>query len=293
VNLQVASELSDKMTYLILCVLSIVIFTQSLRLGQKREANVIVVAAVNYVAAALFSLIGFLCEGIDSFDHVPWLAAAAIVNGVLYFIHILIVMAGYRVVGVGITSALVGSGVIVPVLISWFAWSEIMTPYRWIAVGLVPLVMTLVRPHAKRSAHYTLKADVILFLCFFVAGVVFTIHKSVNVYFPPSSQGLYQFMLFTAAAISSSAYVIAGGYSASGEDFLLGVGAGLSNSLATLFLLLSLTVIPAVVFYPTNQCLVIAVNVVLSRILWGEWMVKRQIVGLALAVAIIILANVF
>ena len=78
-------------------------------------------------------------------------------------------------------------------------------------------------------------------------------------------------------------------------------GAGVGVTVATnraalvlavvLFVMLSLGAMPAVVFFPTSGSLIILCNVILSRWLWNEALLRRQIVGLAFAIAIVVLTN--
>ena len=286
------------MQYCLLYVLFLIVFTQLLRYALIRGSGVFVVSAVNYVAAAL--LAAGLLAGL--WGQVPasgrWLGAAlGTTTGVLYFLNLLVMLVAYRLVGVGITSALAGMGIVIPVLVSWYAWDEPMTVARWVAVALLPPAVVLMRPHTKARRPLSLKGDVVLLLAFVLPGTVGTIHKSVSVYIPQAAHPLYQSVLyqsalFAAAAVVSVGYVWARRLEYDRNSVTLGSILGVSNVLATLFVLLALGSMRAVILYPTSSSLMIGCSVVVSWILWGERVTARQVAGLCLAVGVVILCNI-
>jgi len=278
--------------YLILYIIFMQLFSQTLRYSQRRGAGVLAVSAVNYVVAAAVSavvLAGWWWSAGLSVQRVP--LALGAVTGTLYFVNLLIMLAAYRLVGVGITAAFSALGVVVPVIVSWYAWREQMTALRWAAVALLPVAVVLMRPSQNGRHRITFKADLILVSAFLVPGVVGTLHKALNVYAPGAGRNLYQAALFAAAALSSVAYARWRRARYDRPVIVLGSVLGVSNVLATLFVLLSLSVMQAVVFYPMSASLVIASSVVVSWLLWRERVTRRQVVGLLFAVCIVILAR--
>ena len=104
------------MAWLVTLVLSSVSFNQTLRYGQLQKASVPHLIAMNYLAAAVMSLVLALVGGCDS----PTLLAIglATLNGVLYCTHLFVLMKTFQIVGVGIANALVMSGCIIPIVVS-------------------------------------------------------------------------------------------------------------------------------------------------------------------------------
>jgi len=180
------------MHYVLLYVLFMVTFTQLLRYSQRRGATVLPVCAVNYVVAAILSTGALAVFGWRGLLVDQWPAAAlGAVNGVLYVVTLVVLLASYRLVGVGITSAVMAMGTLIPVLVSWSIWSEPMTPFRWGAVALLPLAMILLRPAGADGHKLTFKADAVMCLAFVMAGTIGTIHKASDECAPAGSRGVY------------------------------------------------------------------------------------------------------
>jgi drug/metabolite transporter (DMT)-like permease len=294
------------MHFLFLYVLCALHFSQLLRLGQKRSCRTMAVVGVNYVLAAALSAGVALWLGAFGAQGRRVLTALGSVNGVLFVLHALIMMAAFRIVGTGITWAFVGSGIVIPVLFSRFAWNEPMSGWQWLALGLVPFAVGLLRPPARREAgarRAGLKGDLILALCFLMAGAIGTIHKAQQVYAEglPAPEGppplfsrerlFYQAVLFGTTLLVSGGYLLARRMRPTWKELKIGTGVGLANTGGLFFALLALSVVEGTVFFPTTGCSVIVGNTVVGRLLWRERMVSRQLVGLALAMAVVVLAH--
>ena len=286
------------MLYCMLYVLCVVLFLQLMRYAQRQRADVLSVSAVNYVFAAVVA--GAILVWFWPKMHPEGRLLASLLGGtagILYFVNLLITLAAYRLVGVGITSALASMSAVVPVVVSWAVWAEPMSAYRWIAVGLMPVAMLLLRPVNGEHHRMTVKGDLVLMLAFLVPGLVGTIHKALTVYVPTEGPPLYrsilyQAVLFAAAGASSVAYLWLRRLTVGRQSLGLGVVIGLTNVGATLGVLLALSVLSAVVVYPTAASLIVGLSVVAAWLLWHERVTARQVSGLALAVGIVILTNV-
>ncbi|MDP7347527.1 MAG: hypothetical protein QF735_04820 [Phycisphaeraceae bacterium] len=98
------------MTYVVLLTLCSLGFQQLLRTAQVRRTNVLAVAAVNYMIAAVGSAVLYAFDRADA-ESISWVAVAlGAVNGVLFATHLYIILASYRRAGVGITIAVTQCG---------------------------------------------------------------------------------------------------------------------------------------------------------------------------------------
>ena len=280
------------MLYCILYVASVIVMTQLLRYIQRSGRGVFAAIAINYLAAAAFSAVALaiLWRQIELPGHWP-AAALGAVCGVLYFLHLLIVLAGYRLAGVGVTWAFAALGIVIPVFISWCAWGEAMSAAKWAAVATLPVAVVLLRPTNGPHRKLTLKGDLILVLAFVMAGAIGTLHKAMEVHVGKAAIPAYQFVLFAAAAAASAGYVHLERRRYDRPTVALGSAMGLSNALATLFILLGLAAMPATVFYPISGALVIALSVIVSYLLWRERVSIRQVFGVLVAVGVVVLAT--
>ena len=281
------------MEYLFLTICCVVGFQQTFRFSQSRGCRLPVVIASNYVVAAICFAAAMLLSGSSVDGSIAWrLAFRGAANGVLYFLHILVILACYRMVGVGVAAALAGMGSLVPILASWAFWGEPISAVRWCAVVLMPVAVVLMRPGQRISPTWSYKSDVLLLLNFLIAGTVGTIHKSVAMLGAGGTQPIYQACLFLMAALGSTAYAMYRRQAMSPRDVLVGTAAGLFNAGVSQFLLMSLAALAAVVALPTLTCAQISVNVVLSWLVWKERLRARQVAGVGVTIAVVLLANV-
>jgi drug/metabolite transporter (DMT)-like permease len=224
-----------------------------------------------------------------------------VVNGSLFFVHLLAVLAGYKLAGVSIATALSRAGVVIPSLVAWWAYGDPMTPWRWAGLALAPVVIALLRPrdtsNGQRPRHLTWRADVTLVLCFLIAGAIGVVHKYAQARWgggapaPSASIQLYQASLFFFAMIFSLVFSMQQGVPFGPRDLALGSMLGVVNVATLVFVLAGLATMPATVFFPAMGCIDIACNAIASRILWKERLLRRQIVGLVLAMGIVLLVS--
>ena len=279
------------MIYALLHVCCFTVFNLALRLGQRRGSKLLVMVAFNYGIALLATSLLFLRPqgGGPAFPAVA--VGCGLTNGILYFVHLLVILAAYQIAGVGVTSALASSGAVVPAVVAWWIWDEHMTPGRLAALGLVPLAMLLLRPAATKDRPLGLKADLILLLTFAMAGVIGTIHRAAAEYLEPAQRPGYQLLLFAAAAAGSCSYMAARGLRPEARELRLGAVVGVANALSLLFMLLGLGVLPAVVYFPLTTSLGIVSVVVGAALLWSERITRRQLAGVSLALLVVVLVN--
>ena len=284
------------MHFLVLNILCWLVFSQTLRYSQHREAKDYVVGAVNYILAAVISL-GALAalawvRGVPPLYPAGALGAAC---GASYFGQFLLILLAYRLAGVGITTAVASMGLLIPILLSWWLWGEPMTPWRWAALAMLPVAMVLVRPVRRHVRHLSWKADAVLLLAFLNAGLMSTLHKAVGIYAPAEAgsetflffhpqQLTYEAFLFLVAGACSVAYALARRGGCGRVELALGSVVGVSNVLGTMFSVVGLSIVAAGAFFPTLTCALVVLSVVVSRLLWDERVTPRQIVGVGLAI---------
>ena len=289
------------MIYAALSTLCILVFSQTLRYSQVRGARDYVAGAVNYCLAAV--LAGVALAAVAGRPGVAlWpTALLGVANGASFFGQFLLILAAYRLAGVGITTAVGCAGIVVPVLVSWRLWGEPMTPWRWVALGVVPVSMLLMRRKNELHPHLSWKADLVLAAIFLNSGLSYTLHKAANIYLPAARaemilflrphQIVYEAFLFATAAALSSAYAVARRGRLGKADLALGSVMGLANVLAVMLSVVGLGVVAAGVFLPTVTCASVSLSAAVSWVLWREKLTPRQIVGLAAAAGVVVLVN--
>lgn len=279
------------MTYMGLYIVGFVAFTQLLRYSQLRGASMMYVIAVNYLVAAACAAVMLLRRG-EVVMETDLLIIAAI-NGVLFFVHLLVMLAAYNHAGVGVTQAVSTSGCVVPVLMAWLLWpeSEAMTAARWLGVAIMPAAIFLMRPNTGEKLRFNLKAELVLLLPFVFSGVIGSLHKLVTVRHGEAGAATYEAVLFTFATISSWGYVLCHRQKGHWPDARLGAIIGAVNVFALFTMIMGLAAIKASTFFPVSTSAGIAITLVVSWILWKEKISKRQALGIVAALAVVALTT--
>ena len=279
------------MTYVVLLTLCSLGFQQLLRTAQVRRTNVLAVAAVNYMIAAVGSAVLYAFDRADA-ESISWVAVAlGAVNGVLFATHLYIILASYRRADVGITIAVTQCGGALAILGTWLLWDEPMTHARWAAVAMLPLAIMLMRTGPKQNPHLRITADLLLLTSFLYFACTQMIHRANQEYVLIESHTSYRISLWAGAAITSAAVALARRSRITGGDMCVGVPLGLVNAAFLVFMVLSLQNVDAVIVFPILSASTIVLNLIASRILWSERFTRRQVVGAVVATAVICLAQ--
>ncbi len=281
------------MQFFIIYVICNLVFVQWMRFSQVRGADTYTVVAINFLAAAVVSTVAVFFTSTPSSVLDPVAICLGIINGLLYCTHLLSTLAAFRLVGTGITMALTHIACIFPVVFAHLAWpdKESMSFYRWIAVGLVPLAVFCLRPTRIRNKTLTWKTELLLLFVFLGVGVIFVVHKIAAATTTPEVALVYQMYIFGVAGVSTTIIVAMNRPFPNRLDLRFGISAGLLNALMCRSIVLALALLGAVFFYLCGPPLLIVLNVLCGRILWGEELSKRQLAGIFLAIAIILLTN--
>jgi len=282
--------------YLLLHVLALVAFGQSLRWGQRRTDSIIGISTVNYAVAALLSAGGL---GLVLLQHsitaeARTLALLGGANGVLYFLNLLLMLAGYELAGVGITSAVISCGCLVPILFAWLVdWEERLLPSQWGAVALLPIAIFLMRPRPQLARPFGLKTDLVLLAAFLAPGTSATVHTAAARagadHLP--GQAIYATAIFVLALLCTAAYARVRRERIDRARTAAGAGIGVLNILATVMLVCAVKALGVAVFFPTASSAVILLHLLVSGALWGERPTRRQFAGVAVAILVLVLAN--
>jgi drug/metabolite transporter (DMT)-like permease len=277
--------------YLCFHILSGVVFHQAFRYSQHKDTHPLSVAAVNYVMAFFVSVAAYLIVGGGT--STPMIVLG-LVNGVIYYVSLPFLLRCYQAAGVGISSAVLFISNITPILVAYLCHDEDITSWQWIAIVLIPPAVFLMRPResGKREQGWGLKTDLQLLVLFLAGGTMATIHMEVELLTQGQGKTLYNMMLFLAAGAVSAGYAAYARLKVTRFEYGLGSFIGVINICTVGFLLLSLATLSTPVVFATAGASVIGLNVVMAWMLWKERLTKTQAVGISLAIAIVVLANI-
>lgn len=281
------------MLYLLLHILCILCFFQIMRLVQTRPEPLLPLVTVNYLVAAAFAAV---CVSVDSMSLSTMALSVQISGicvGVLYVVHLMVMFACIRRVGVGIAATVASVSAISPVLFSALVWSETLNQWQMLALLLLPLTLYLCRAVQQDPAvsrRHDLLTNILLLLNFLIASAISILHDAVD-RLQENAQSGYTLYLFTAAGLSSILVITVRRQSISGTALRYGTLLGVVNGMATMFSLLALIQLSSVHMFPVASSAIIIGSALLAFLIWGERLVSRQMIGLFCAVLVIVLIN--
>ncbi len=199
-------------------------FQQSLRRAQRTGCDMLAITTGNYVVAVLALLALLLWNGLSVAELgakirglPPALWLLGVINGLLFFWHLLVLYRAYQAAGVGITTAATQSAVVIPPLVAFVLYGEAISMAAWIALLLVVPVMILIRPLDPRSTPMKPAEDAALptaplpvpapwlLATFLMAGAIYSLHKvAVKIEPNASERSIYLVMVFAIATIAAA-----------------------------------------------------------------------------------------
>jgi multidrug transporter EmrE-like cation transporter len=213
--------------------------------------------------------------------------------------------------GVSVTGAVVQVSLMLPVAVAIWRFREYPNGYQIAGMLLtlvaLPLLSASTAVHA--SGGVPARFSPLTLVLFFSTGASQVVMKEFAGTRPEAELPLYSAALFAAATFFTYLWMALSGdtgqATAPPEDAgnggtpdgklipesLIGVALGLINVLQLLFLLRALHSLPAVVVFPVSAALGITANVLASVLLWKERPPMAGWIGIALAIAAVVLLN--
>ncbi|MCJ8331799.1 MAG: DMT family transporter [Lentisphaeria bacterium] len=273
------------MIYIIIYAILVVLFMQSWRFSEDRTDELLIVAAGNYIMAALLSWILYYCNAypINMYE-----LCMGISSGIIFFCSLLFIFRCYRTVGVGITTSVMSCAFVIAILAGWLFFEYHMSTFEWIAIALIIPAMVLLRPKEKGNTKARGMADLIIL--FLVIGVVLLLHERIEVYGEKTTYRLaYIAIIFTVAAIMNIVYCFYHKKKWAKKDLSYGLPIGVVNVFAMLFLVYGLQKINPALFFSMTTALSVVANLIIAKLVWKEEISKRQWLGVSLALMIAVL----
>ncbi len=275
------------------------------------------VSAVNYAVGAVLSiglLIGAAALGYE--QHITWVAfMGGVVMGVLFYLYLLVLFRAYDFFGVGITTALIQMGVTLAAIFAWAVYGETIDGVQWAGLAMIPVALLLMRPRdveddcveeaadggggvaigvavtRKKKAGW-LAVTVVLLLTALVQTLFAIIHDAVPRFDTDYEHGFlaYTSTIFVFAGVLNVGHVLLFERKRYGiGTYSVGAFAGVANLGVCVCFLFAIDAIGSTIFLPTNSVAIIAVNIMIARMYWREPISRRQYVGLACSLLVIVL----
>lgn len=278
------------MIYLILAIASSAMVTIIMRMSSHKVKGNISMLAANYLTCLLLGAwyVGGQLLAVGEPGVTASIGMGAF-NGILYLGGFVLLQYNTKKNGVVLTSVFMKLGLLVPMILSIFIFSEMPTIMQWIGFVLA-LGAIIMANYEKGTAFSDAKLPLILILL--VNGSADAMSKVFEVYGPAEQGDLFLFYTFVSAFLLCALWI---GWKKERFDkyaLLFGVLVGIPNFFSAKFLLMSLGILPAVIVYPTYSVATILAITIVGICMFKEHLRRLQWVAMAVILAALVLLNI-
>ena len=277
------------MIFFLLSLICSTLVSVFMRLSEKYISNNLSTLACNY---AVCSLVAFLYTGTtDLLPNVPGLGLTlglGFVSGILFLGAFMLLQWNMYKNGVSLPSTFMKLGVVVPTVMALTLFGEKPT-FVQIAGIILVLVSILMMRSEKGSAQVTSYASLIALLL--VGGMASAMTKVYDYYGVTALENHFLFYNFAVAFLLCVVLCVLRGQRLAPADALFGVLVGVPNYFSTLFLLMALETVPAIVAYPASSVGSIVLILLCGRFFFRERLTKKQLIAIGVILVSLVLLN--
>lgn len=216
-----------------------------------------------------------------------------VIGGALFVLSLVLMQLSIGTNGAILTAAFSRLGLVVPLLVSIFLFAENPAPLQIIGLVLVLVAMWVI--NGKDESSKTVRPLLLIFVLL-GGGLSDTMAKIFSYYGNQAQDSLYIFIVFLTATIVTTGLLLLEGKKTgrygTWKDYLAGIAVGIPNYFSASFLLKSLNQIPAYIAYTVFSTGVLLLITILSMLLFREKPGKRQMAGLGIIIAALVLLNI-
>ena len=271
-----------------------------MRYGQRARCDMAALAAVNYLAAALYHLVRAASGGPRELD--PRTLLIGLAGGGAYVTAFFFLSGLMRRRGVTIGTSVLRLGSVIPMALSVIIWRQTTTPLALTGglMALASLPLLSLGPAAEHGQPSRRGIPWIL-ATFLGQGACL---MSTLTFSQTGIQG--QDSHFLGTLFGTAALVAAGAWlrgrlrhahaprapaATPAVTIGLGVSLGLCNALGNQFLVMALGRVPGMLVYPFHSAVGLLITVLYSRLAWSERIRAPEAAGIALALGSVVLMN--
>ena len=287
------------MIYLFLHVVLLSGFGIFLKDAENRGHRLDPIGLVNYATAFVFSCA--LASQTNSFTFTPLTLVFGLATGISYAFGFVLVVAGMRLSGIVVTTAVIGLSMILPILFSVIVWNE--EPNLWQTLGILialvalPLLSgtTKATQDTNRPTWYaTPKIGLIVVVLLFLnAGVGRLAMKGFNEMCPMDQKPMYLFFLFIVTTVSYLFICLHKRQLPTILELGYGILIGVCNVLGSGTFIVALDQLDALIAFPISGSGGMLFTTTVGILILGEQLNKRLAVGVVLAIISLILVNLY
>jgi len=271
-----------------------VVIAHFLKIIEHKKLGTIRVLTINYfiatVAAYLISLRhAEIPDASGESLLLPVLIAVGV--GVIFIVNFFIYSKSVFYNGVGISVAAMRISLIVPVLLSTVIYLEVLDLYQWLGILLVFFTLFLLLPDKRKMWQEPFSVAWLLVLLFILTGIG---DASLKVYEAEFSSIMVKehfmgLVFLTAFFVGIIFLAMKKDWKFSKNELILGIGVGIPNLLASIFLIEALERLNGAIVYSSANVLTVLGGTLLGIFMWKDTFTKFQWAGLCLAVIAILM----
>jgi len=265
------------MIYLILAIFCSAMVAIAMRIAQPRVNHSTGFLAVNYLICSIFAFVLALpaFKNISS-QSISFPLSLGIIESFIYFIGFVVMQWNIRQNGVVLSSAFMKLGILVPTVLSVVWFKEVPTVLQVVGF-LLALAAIIIINHQK--GFRLSRSSWLLIVLLLLGGAGDGMSKVYEVYGEAAFENVFLFVTFFGALLQCLGYMFYKKERIGWKELAYGTLLGLPNYLSTLFLLKSLSSVPAVIAFPTFSVGVILVVAVTGIVFFREKLQRKQIFG--------------
>lgn len=246
----------------------------------------------NYLAC---TAIGFLMipdrSLLFSSHHVTWICG--ITGGFLFVLSLVCIRTGIQKSGAILTSAFSKLGLLVPIVLSILVFHERLSLLQVLGTAAVLAAICIMSNTKNGARNFSLP---FLLIVMFTNGLSDSMAKIYSTAGLLTEEQVYMFLVFLTSLILTAFLLYRetkkAGTSASAKELAAGIIAGIPNYFSAVFLLRSLSTIPAVIVYPVFSTGTVLIVTAVSIPLFKERLNRNQCAGLLLILTALVLLNI-
>ena len=278
------------MINLLLAIVSSMLVSICMRLGEGKAKNNISMLAMNYAMCTLLSVA--FAGSMDLFPKAEGLGFAlglGVVSGAMFLGSFMLLQWNIRINGVVLPATFMKLGVVVPTLASIIFFGEAPRPVQVLGIALAIAAILLIQLEKGSGRARHALGLVILLLAGGSTDVLSKIYESLG-----NSALSDQYLLYTffVALVLCALLAVFKGQKLTGKDVAFGLLVGVPNYFSARFLLLSLSAVPAVVAYPSYSVGTIVLITLVGRAVFQEKLSRRQLLAMGVILLSLVLLNV-
>jgi drug/metabolite transporter (DMT)-like permease len=281
------------MHYILFAIISSTVFAAALKVSELKNRDRSAVALFNYLCGAAAAAVYWAFFAEKPLVISESTAIFGALSGAAWVAGLLTMMASIRLAGVALTSTFGRLSVLMPLFACVLYWGEILNAVQWAGVALAVAAVVLISSRASgMGGRFSAAALLVLAAQFISQGLSAILTKAFECSPAGDEISAYMMMIFITASILMGAVVLFSGKKMRVSDAAFGIAIGVPNLLSGSFTVLALNfgIDGSIVFMVTSVGAIVTLAV-LGVLVWKERLALRGAIGVALAVAALVLIN--